>query len=134
MDMEELVSNASSIQFILGFFSSITATIVIVILSFIFKKSIDQYINQSKENKRRTKLVEESLDSTSPYAPFAFGVAQSFSLKYFIIAVFLAYIGDIAQMLYPFNILFYIISLFFIWRSIYWLYKIEEKAIKIFGE
>ncbi len=114
-----------------GVLASILASMILVILGFIFKNTLSAVSEQRKQSKEENEIFNEALKLGSPYAPFAFGVAQGRALRYFVIAVFVAYIGDILGIFWPLNIAMYCFSLVFLLQSLRWFYRIEERAKQI---
>ena len=75
--------------------ASIFAVIVIGIAGYIFRNSIRAFSQRQKQSRKENEIFESALSLSSPFAPFAFGVVQGRALRYFVAAVFIAYVGDI---------------------------------------
>lgn len=114
-----------------GVLASILAAIVIGIAGYIFRKSIRAFSEKQEQNRKENEIFESALSLSSPFAPFAFGVVQGRALRYFVVAVFIAYVGDILGVFWPLNIGIYCISLIFIFQSLRWFFKIETRAMEI---
>ena len=114
-----------------GVLASILAAIVIGIAGYIFRNSIRAFSQRQKQSRKENEIFESALSLSSPFAPFAFGVVQGRALRYFVVAVFIAYVGDILGIFWPLNIGIYCISLVFIFQSLRWFFKIEKRAMEI---
>lgn len=114
-----------------GVLASILAAIVIGIAGYIFRKSIRAFSERQEQSRKENEIFESALSLSSPFAPFAFGVVQGRALRYFVVAVFIAYVGDILGVFWPLNIGIYCISLIFIFQSLRWFFKIETRAMEI---
>ena len=114
-----------------GVLASIMAAIILGIAGFLFRNTFKAISEQRKQSQEESQIFDEALKLGSPYAPFAFGVAQGRALRYFVVAVFIAYIGDILGIFWPLNIAMYCLSLVFLFQSLRWFYRIEERAKSI---
>lgn len=131
MDLDNLFELVKTEGFWGGVLASILATGIVTVLALIFRNSIRTLVEQRKKGRLEDELFDDALKLSSPYAPFAFGVVQGRALRYFLIAVFIAYIGDIMGLFWPINIVFYIFSLFYILQGLRWFYRIEKRAMEI---
>ncbi|MBE1293811.1 MAG: hypothetical protein GJ677_15115 [Rhodobacteraceae bacterium] len=114
-----------------GVLASILAAIILGIAAFIFRNTLRAVTEQRKQSREESQVFDEALKLGSPFAPFAFGVAQGRALRYFVVAVFIAYIGDILGIFWPLNIAMYCFSLVFLFQSLRWFYRIEDRAKQI---
>ncbi|KQT42028.1 hypothetical protein ASG43_17275 [Aureimonas sp. Leaf454] len=117
--------------FIGGVLASILAAIIVSILLFISRNALSASRKTLIRSKQAQDLFEGALKASSPYAPFAFGIAQSRAIRYFLIAVFVAYLGDMFGIVWPLNIAFYAAALAFIGKALTWCYRIERRAMEI---
>lgn len=132
MNYEHWLEIAQSENFWGGVLASILAASIVGIVIFMFRNTVKLTVENRKKSALQRKTFEDALDGSSNHAPFAYGVAQAIALRNFVIAVFIAYIGDIMGIFWPTNIVFYVISLAFIWSSLKWFFKIEKSALKVF--
>ncbi|HEX8573932.1 MAG TPA: hypothetical protein VF759_14400 [Allosphingosinicella sp.] len=130
--MQSFFDILSGREFWVGASSSIVGAMIIAIAVYAFRRSLAITQAQRVQRRRENELFERALGASSEIAPFAYGVVQARALRYFLLAVFVAYIGDILDVLWPANGAFYIISLAFIGQGLRWFYKIERNAIQIF--
>jgi hypothetical protein len=112
-----------------GVLASIVAACVVAIFVYIFRNAIETTIEKRKRGKEIDQVFSTSLHLGDRHAPLAFIAVQSRALRYFVIAIFVAYIGDILEgFIWPFNATLYCVSLFLIWKSLDWFYRIERRA------
>jgi hypothetical protein len=121
-----------------GFWSGVLASLVAMALAWIggllLKNSFKSIQEQREAGKRDSQVLESAMDSPTQYSMFAYGVAQARSLRFFLTAVFIAYMGDIFSPIYPVNLAFYALSLLFIFNALRWLLKIERFGLAILRE
>jgi membrane protein YqaA with SNARE-associated domain len=109
--MHEIMGIAAREDFWVGAISSMVATMIVAIVVYVFRRSLA--LTQAQRDRRREddELFEQALDGSNELAPFAYGVVQARALRYFLLAVFVAYVGDIFGIFWPFNSFIYLISL-----------------------
>ena len=117
-----------------GVFASILAAAIVGVALFIFKNSLKILIDRREKGRREEEIFQTALEISSPYAPFAFGIVQGRALRYFLIAVFIAYVGDIMGLFWPLNIGFYALALIYIGFGIRWFFKIEKRGMEILSK
>ncbi|HEX8257363.1 MAG TPA: hypothetical protein VF589_07000 [Allosphingosinicella sp.] len=130
MDSVELMQIASGKDFWVGASSSIVGASIIGIVVYVFRNALSLSRAQREKRRLEDQIFEQALDSSHSLAPFAYGIVQARALRYFLLAVFVAYVGDILSFLWPFNSIAYVLSLWFIFQGLRWLYKIEKSAMK----
>jgi hypothetical protein len=131
MDLDAWPKIIDKGDFWTGVLASVVAAAIVGIIVYIFKNSLSIFAKQRAIGRKENEIFESALNVSSPYAPFAFGVVQGRALRYFLTAVFIAYVGDILGEIYPFNLVFYLISLYFIFLGLRWFFRIEKRAMEI---
>lgn len=131
MTPEKLGKIFESENFWVGVLGSMLAAVILAIIVFIFRNSIRLFLERRNKGNEESDTFDSALSLSSPYAPFAFGVVQGRALRYFLTAVFIAYVGDILQIFYPFNLLVYLVSLYYIYLGLKWFFRIERRALEI---
>ena len=131
MTLEQWRNVLGSENFWSGVFASMLAAAIVAVLVFIFRNSFSMLKERRERGRRENEIFDSALRLSSPYAPFAFGAVQGKALRYFVSAVFFAYIGDIFSVLYPVNNLIYVIALYYVYLSLKWFFKIERRAVEI---
>jgi len=132
MNYEKWLEIVQSENFWGGVFASILAAVIVGIVLYVFRNTIKFTVESKKRREAQRKTFEAALEGSSTHAPFAYGVAQAIALRHFVVAVFIAYIGDIMGIFWPINIAFYALALVFVWFSLKWFFKIEKSALKSF--
>lgn len=118
--------------FWLGVVASILATAIVASLLYIFRSSFEIWRKQSDENRLKSSSFENALSAASPYAPFAFGIAQGRALRLFFIAAVFALIGAVlSDFIYPLEGVLYAVALLYVVAALRWMNKIEQKALEI---
>lgn len=131
MSQEEFLTALESRDLWLGVAGSTISTALVAFLAFAFQGSLKLYFQFSGE-KEKNEAFEQSLNSSSPLAPFAFGIVQAKALRLFFMAVFFAYISDLfGLILWPINLMGYIVSLWFLFLALKWLNKLEGRALEL---
>ena len=101
----------------------------------IFRLSGMQVSGSWRNVRERWTKFETALDSSELTAPFAFGVVQGFALRYFLVAVSLAYIGDILSFMIPaVSLVFWFLALCFVLVGVRLFLKIERRALEMLSE
>jgi hypothetical protein len=129
--MQNVQTLSADPAFWTGVASSVVAATILGIVAYIFRNSFAILSQQRAKSKKNSEAFVQALDKSSPYAPFAFGVAQGRGLRHFLTAAFFAYVGDILSMTYPANLLVYFISLAYVFFGLRWFFLIERKALEI---
>lgn len=134
MELGKLFALVGTEGFWGGVLSSIVAALILAIFGIIFRHGIMSARHSWKRRRDEGEMFNNAMNVSSPYAPFAFGVAQGRALRLFITAVFVAYIGDIlSAFIFPFSTLAYVAALAFLFMSLQWFYRIERRAAAIFS-
>lgn len=119
-------------SFWVGVLSSAAAAALVGVIVYMFRNSFGILKRQRERGRRENETFDAAMRLSSPYVSFAFGVVQARALRYFLTAVFIAYVGDIAgEFINPFNILIYIIALYYIFLGLKWFFKIEKRGLDI---
>jgi hypothetical protein len=130
--MDSLEHIIAGKDFWVGASSSIVGALILGIIAYAFRKSLALTKAQRDRTRQEDELFKNALRASSPLTPFAYGVVQARALRHFLLAVFVAYVGDVLDVFWPFNSIMYLISLIFMSQGLRWFYEIERNAISVF--
>lgn len=109
-----------------GVASSIFATVVLAILATFARTTFAAANKRNDKEKRFEDMVVSALNLGGTVSNAAIAFSNARCLKYFLMAVFVAYVGDVLGVIWPFNIFLYAGSLVFIWFGLRWAIRVEK--------
>ena len=131
--MDTAVTLLSREDLWIGVMGGVIATMLVGVIVYAFRSSFRAIGTSFSKGAQNDKVINDSLEDSGPYAAFAYGIAQARALRFFILAMLLAAIGDsqIGWFLAPLNFVMAIASVVFLFLAFKWLNKIETKGINI---